>query len=84
MIFTVTWAAAPVQMLADIWNRATDRTAVAIAADEIDRELRVDPDTLGRPSGDNRRTYRHAPLAVEFEVDEPNRIVTVLTVWRIA
>jgi hypothetical protein len=57
---------------------------VAIAADEIDRELRVDPDTLGRSSGDGRRIYRRAPLAVEFEVNEPDRIVTVLTVWPIA
>jgi hypothetical protein len=57
---------------------------VAVAADDIDRELRVDPDTLGRASGDSRRIYRHAPLAVEFEVNEPDRIVTVATVWRIS
>lgn len=84
MIFTVTWAEAAVQMLADIWNRAADRTAVAVAADEIDRELRVDPDTLGRPSFGNVRIFRRAPLAVEFEVNEPDRIVTVAVVWRIA
>jgi hypothetical protein len=82
MIFT--WTPAAIQMLADIWNRAPDRTAVAVAADEVDRELRVDPDTLGRPSFGNVRVFQRTPLAVEFEVNEPDRIVTVATVWRIA
>jgi len=84
MIFTVTWTEAAVQMLADIWNRASDRNAVTVAADEIDRELRVDPDTLGRPTFDTVRQYRRPPLAVEFQVNESDRIVIVAAVWRVS
>jgi hypothetical protein len=71
-------------MLADIWNRAApDRNAITVAADEIDRELRVDPDTLSRAAFGTVRQYRRRPLAMEFDVNEPDRIVTVAAVWRI-
>jgi hypothetical protein len=78
MIFTVTWAAAAVQMLADIWNKSAARNALSVATNEIDAELRIDPDTVG-----NIREWTHPPLGVEFEVIEPDRIVHVLSVWTV-
>jgi hypothetical protein len=81
MIFTVTWSAAAVQMLADIWNKATDRNAITVATNEIDAELRIDPDTVGHATVGAIREWIHRPLGVEFEVIEPDRIVNVLSVW---
>jgi hypothetical protein len=83
MIFTVNWTDAALQQLAAIWLAATDRNAITLASDEIDRELRVDPDTLGRPTFATVREYKHPPLAIEFEVVEPDRIVHVLSCWLI-
>jgi hypothetical protein len=84
MIFTVNWTATALQQLAAIWLAAPDRNAITVASEEIDRELRTDPDTLGRPTFATVREYRHPPLAIEFEVVEADRIVHVLSVWTVS
>jgi hypothetical protein len=84
MIFTVTWAEAAVQALADIWNNSTNRTALTVATNEIDAELRIDPDTVGRTTVGTIREWIHPPLGVEFDVNEPDRIVNVLNVWAVS
>jgi hypothetical protein len=85
MIFTVTWAEAAIQALANIWNQpTTDRAALNAATNEIDAELRIDPDTVGRRTVGTIREWIHPPLGVEFEVLEPDRIVNVLFVWAVS
>jgi hypothetical protein len=84
MIYTVTWTEAAIQMLADIWINAADRNAITVATNEIDAELRVDPDTLGRATIGAIREWTHPPIGVEFEVVEPDRIVHVLSVWTVS
>lgn len=81
MIFTVTWSEAAIQMLAHIWDTAANKNAVTVASDEIDRTLRVDPDTVGRRRYGPVREYRRRPLGVTFEVNVPDRIVQVISVW---
>jgi hypothetical protein len=68
--------------LADLWLAASDRAAVTAAANAIDGRLRNDPDTAGQPRGGVTRILVEPPLAVYFDVDEPNRMVTVWAVWR--
>lgn len=84
MIFTVTWSEWAQQQLAAIWLAATDRTAVARASHDIDQTLREDADTVGRRRSGDVRRFWHPSLAVEFEVSEPDRLVTVIAVWEIS
>ena len=48
MIYTVVWTQTAVNALADIWNQAADRQAVARASNWIDRQLRTDARRKGR------------------------------------
>ena len=82
MIYTVAWTRTAQNTLADIWNRASDRQAVTDAADEIDRELRIDADRKGRPFQGQRRLLHVPPLAVVFVVNPGDCMVTVLQVRR--
>lgn len=82
MIFTVAWGPGAVSELADIWLDALDRSRVTAAAREIDRFLRRDPTTRGESRDENVRILFVAPLGVDFEVVEDDRIVYVLSVWR--
>jgi hypothetical protein len=70
MIYTVVWQRHAQMMLADLWNQAADRAVVAKAADAIDALLRVDASSRGE-------------ARVHFQVDELDRMVKVLNVWRI-
>ncbi|HJZ92751.1 MAG TPA: type II toxin-antitoxin system RelE/ParE family toxin [Gemmataceae bacterium] len=83
MIFTVTWSEWAQQQLAAVWLASSNRDAVTQASHYIDLTLRVDPDTVGRRHLGNIRRFRHSPLGVLFEVNELDRIVTVLAVWEV-
>jgi hypothetical protein len=81
MRYTVTWDPEAIDDLADLWLAATDRAAVAGAADRIDRELSIDPGAKGRPFF-GQRIFAANPLAVTFEVSTADRIVKVIQIWR--
>lgn len=82
MKYMVVWLPSAMNELADIWNRARDRQAVADAANRIDRLLRIDPDLKGRPFH-NRRVFSDPPLVVTFAVYPDDCRVEVLQVRRI-
>jgi hypothetical protein len=82
MRYTVVWKPAAEAMLARIWNQAADRQAVATAADTIDASLRQDPEEKGESRSGSIRILIVSPLAVHFRVEEPDRTVYVLKVWR--
>ena len=82
MIFTVVWLPTAEAELARIWNTAADRDAVAAAADRIDAALRRDAPRRGESRSGSARVYFDWPLGVDFDVDEDDRIVRVLAVWR--
>jgi hypothetical protein len=81
--YTVTWAPSAERHLAVLWAAASDRDAVSRASNTIDFFLARDPESRGEPSFDTVRVLTVPPLGVDFEVREPDRIVFVMTVWRI-
>jgi plasmid stabilization system protein ParE len=82
MSYTVVWERAAEQKLADIWVAAADRAAVTQAANTIDARLRKDPNTAGESRQGVTRILVEPPLAVYFDVSDPDRLVTVWAVWR--
>ncbi len=82
MRYTVTWLPAAQDELANIWNQASDRQAVAIAANRIDRTLLRDADQKGWPDN-GQRILIDPPLAVTFTVSPDDRLVRVFWVERI-
>jgi plasmid stabilization system protein ParE len=47
--FVVDWTDDALDMLADIWSQATNRSAVTAASNQIDRLLARDPFGHGQP-----------------------------------
>ena len=82
MKFTVLYKPSAEDELARIWTSAPDRNDVAVAADEIDRLLKQNPQTLGESRSGEVRVLLVPPLGVHFQVSEPDRHVWVLEVWR--
>jgi len=83
MRYTVVWLPSAQNVLADIWNQASDRQAVADAANGIDVALGADAHQKGRPFRGQRRTLRISPLGVVFTADPGDCMATVLKVRRV-
>jgi len=81
MKFNVVWTPAAEDDLAGVWTEARDRDAVTSAAHTIDRLLSQDPDSIGEICFDTVRSLSVAPLGVDYEVIEADRIVFVLAAW---
>lgn len=82
MKFTVLWVPSAERDLADLWNNAPDRAAVTAAADTIDSLLARDPLSQGEAREGARRLLFVEPLAIYYDVDPGDRLVTVHAVWR--
>jgi len=82
--FILIWRESSLQELAKAWLASKDRNAVVHAANDIDHVLEVFPNSSGVAVFDTVREYARPPLAVEYEVDEANRIVHVISVWLVA
>ena len=80
MRYTVAWKASAEQKLASLWSRATDRIAVASAANTIDEILRTNPASVGESRSGQTRVLVIPPLLVAFEVFEQDRMVHILSV----
>ncbi len=80
MKYTVVWPDAVQDELADIWIHASDRRAVTMAANQMERELRTDAPLRGRLLRGSRRMLRLPPLLVVFDVSPDDCLVTVLKV----
>ncbi|MBI1902732.1 MAG: hypothetical protein HYS13_16655 [Planctomycetia bacterium] len=83
MRYTVVWQPLAEGSLADLWTAATDRTAIAQAADRIDTVLGRDPMSVGESRSGSARILIVGPLVVYYEVIEGDRIARVLDVWRV-
>jgi hypothetical protein len=81
--YTVLYRPSAEQHLAAVWMAAPDRDAVRSAANTIDDLLSEDPDQRGESRYENVRILFVPPLGVDFEVNEQDRIVYVLSVWLI-
>jgi hypothetical protein len=78
--FTVVWASDAENRLAGIWTSATDRSAIAVAADSIDRELGSNNPAFGQPVSEGLFRLVRPPLSALFAIDEADRLVRILYV----
>jgi hypothetical protein len=83
MKYTVVYRPSAEGNLANLWTEGPDRQAIARAADEIDARLATQPHVEGESRSQSTRVLFVEPLAVLFEVSEPDRMVYVLKTWRI-
>ncbi|MHC4176588.1 MAG: type II toxin-antitoxin system RelE/ParE family toxin [Planctomycetota bacterium] len=83
MSYTVVWKPAAEEELAQLWTDADDRNAVTAAADEIDRLLRSSPHKQGESRRGSVRVVFIDPIGVFFDVQDQDRLVSVLRVWRV-
>jgi hypothetical protein len=81
MRFTVVWRTLAQQQLAQCWITSPDRNAVTAAAASIDAALQRDPLNIGESRSGAERIAFFDPLWVQFEVSEPDRLVTVIDIW---
>jgi hypothetical protein len=82
MKWTVVWLPDAEAQLANLWLNALDRRQLARACNEIDRILKLDPLNAGEGRDGVNRMVIYQPLVVSCDVSEPDRMVTVLAVWR--
>ena len=83
MSYTVVWKPAAEEELARLWTEAVDRDAITTAANEIDQWLRSNPHDQGESrSGAVRVMFIH-PLGVFFHIEDADRVVSLLKVWRV-
>lgn len=80
MKYTVVYVPSAEDQLAEIWMAATDREAVTVASDRIDRTLADDPVDAGESRPDGYRVLIELPLVVYFHILEADRMVRVLRV----
>jgi hypothetical protein len=83
MKFTVVWRPEAERALAALWIDASDRQAVADAADAIDTALHTRPLDVGESRVVNIRILTVLPLSVYYDVHEDDRLVAVWEVWRV-
>jgi hypothetical protein len=80
--FTVVWWQFAKNRLADLWLAAADKAAVTRAADEIDRRSAADPQSCAEIRHEELCRMTIDPLAVQFTIDDHDRLVIVWTVRR--
>ncbi len=79
MPYTVVYDPAAENELTRIWMQAPNPHAVELASNDIDRQLKRSPDRSGYAVGSHRRLVVY-PLAVEYTVSPPDRMVRVFQV----
>ncbi len=82
MKYTVVWTPTAERDLAELWLQSADREAIRSAADTLDNLLSVDAYLRGESRYDSLRIVLAAPLGFDIDVDQDNRSVWVLRVWR--
>lgn len=80
--YTVVWVQGALDDLAELWTSHVDRTAIAAAADALDRILAEDAPDKGTELREGLRVLVVAPLRVIFDVREADRTVEILRVRR--
>jgi hypothetical protein len=78
--YTVTYSDSALQALAREWTKSSDRQAITVAGDEIDRQLLFDAPAKGDWVREGLRRLIVHPLQVQFSVDENDRKVTIWSV----
>lgn len=81
MSYTVEWLEPAEQELAAAWLRSSDRMAVTNAANELDRLLRIAPESQGESRPGGRRIAFCKPLAIIYRVYPDQSLVLVSFAW---
>ena len=84
-MYQVRWEGAAIEELTQIWTEADSsvRQAVTDAVSTLDQELQHNAPTVGESRSEGRRICFVPPLAAVFNVDDPNKLASVLHVWTI-
>jgi hypothetical protein len=77
MEWTVVWLPDAEAELAERWLASNDRQQITLAADQIDQQLRYNPESIGESRTSGRRILIVPPLAVFYRVLPDDRIVQV-------
>jgi len=83
MKYTVVWKPEAERRLAELWMESADQEKLADAANLLERELAVVPESLGEERDEDTRIVIAPPLGIHFRVHSEDRQVVVLTVWPI-
>jgi plasmid stabilization system protein ParE len=79
-MFAVKWRKQALAQLADLWNAAADRNAIAAASDVVDEMLRRAPLIHGESREGTKRLLYEGPLGVLYRVNNATRRVIVISV----
>jgi len=80
MNFAVEWTEESLAQLAALWTDSDDRSGVADASYRIEAAIRNDPFGAGESREDNLRYVFDPPLAVLYEVVQPQQLAIVTAV----
>jgi hypothetical protein len=83
MKYTVVWKPEAERRLAELWMQADDPEAFANAANLIERELAIAPESVGEQRVGSIRVVVVPPVGIHFRVNAEDRQVLVLTVWSV-
>ena len=78
--YTVVWHDEAQNQLAEIWINASDREAVRLSVNAIDRHLANDAESKGTKIEGDLRQLVVPPLRLLFSVSEPDRLARILDV----
>ncbi len=67
--------------IVDLWVESLHQREMTRAIDELVRQLRKDPLSVGESRLNNRRIVFLWPVGMEFEVDEDDRQDNVFNLW---
>jgi hypothetical protein len=65
----------------DYWIESLHQREMTQAIDDLVRQMRTDPLSVGESRESNRRLVLRWPVGMEFEVDDENRQVEVYNFW---
>lgn len=83
-MYSVRWVPDALDELAALWASAApdDRSLITYAVDDLDRQLRQTPESVGESREAEFRILISMPIAVQFRVQSDARLVQVVSVWR--
>jgi plasmid stabilization system protein ParE len=80
MSYTVLWTPAAEDELTSIWLAVRDRRSIGTASRVADRLLKQDPRAQGESREGTTRIMFVWPLALQYKIREPDRVVNVVAV----
>lgn len=84
MTFRVIWIQSALNDLMRTWNAADSaaRKQITSAIHALDKQLERDPSAICESRGPGEWVCFSDPVGARVEIDEPNRVVWVLSLWR--